>query len=83
MFRHLLRSDRHGGPRRYVSGRFRTLLWIVFPAYVLLQVFIIYQKAAGNFTFAAMNLAILASEAGFGRFISEVVEELFQKKGEG
>lgn len=79
MYRHLFRSSLGEGPRRYVPARLRGLLWLFFPAYVLLQVFLVTQKAYGNMSFATMNLALLAVETGFGQFVGEVVEEVFKK----
>lgn len=79
MYRHLFRAGLTEGPRRYVPGRFRTLLWVVFPIYFLVQLFLVSQKAYGNMTFTAMNLALLAVETGFGTFVGEVVEGVFKK----
>jgi hypothetical protein len=79
MYRLLFRASLGDEPRRYVPARFRSLLWLVFPAYVLLQVFLVSLKAAGNVSFATVSLALLAVETGFGQFVGEVVEGVFKK----
>lgn len=81
MFRELFRAGLDASaPQRYVARRFRTFAWIIFPVYALVQVFIVYQKAAGEFTFTMMNLALLGVEAGMGRFVGELVDGVFKKK---
>ena len=80
MFRELFRTSLDSSaPQRYVARRFRTLAWLIFSAYALVQVFIVTQKATGAFTFTMMNLALLGVEAGMGRFVGELVEGVFKK----
>ncbi len=80
MFRELFRAGLDtSSPQRYVARRFRTFAWLIFPAYALVQIFIVYQKAMGDFTFTMMNLALLGVEAGMGRFVGELVEGVFKK----
>ena len=46
----------------------------------MVQVFLVTEKVKGNITFTTMNLALIAVEAGMGRFIGEMVEGLFKEK---
>jgi len=80
MFRELFRAGLDtSAPQRYVARRFRTFAWLIFSAYALVQVFIVTQKAMGDFSFTMMNLALLGVEAGMGRFVGELVEGVFKK----
>jgi hypothetical protein len=81
MFKALFRSGIAGdGPKRFVPTRFRTIAWVVFIGYTVVQVFLVTEKVKGNITFTTMNLALVAVEAGMGRFIGEMVEGLFKEK---
>jgi len=51
-----------------------------FFGYTVVQVFLVTEKVKGNITFTTMNLALVAVEAGMGRFIGEMVEGLFKEK---
>jgi hypothetical protein len=46
----------------------------------VVQVFLVTEKVKGNITFTTMNLALVAVEAGMGRFTGEMVEGLFKEK---
>jgi hypothetical protein len=46
----------------------------------VVQVFLVTEKVKGNITFTTMNLALVAVEAGMGRFTGEMVEGLFKKE---
>ena len=46
----------------------------------IIMVFLVTEKVKGNITFTTMNLALVAVEAGMGRFIGEMVEGLFKEK---
>ncbi|MCB0527330.1 MAG: hypothetical protein KDC61_19115 [Saprospiraceae bacterium] len=81
MFRSLFRTSiESSAPRRFVSPRFRTLVWLAFMAYFVVQAFLIVQKVKGNLSFELASLAFAAVETALGQFMSEVVEGIFKKE---
>ncbi len=81
MFRSLFRASiDNSAPRRYVSLRFRTFVWLAFAAYFAVQAFLIVQKVKGNLSFELASLAFVAVETALGQFMSEIVEGVFRKK---
>lgn len=81
MFRSLFRASiDNAAPRRYVATHFRTLVWLAFAAYFLLQAFLIVQKVKGHLSFELASLAFAAVETALGQFMSEIVEGVFKKE---
>ena len=81
MFRSLFRASIDSdAPRRYVSTRFRNLVWLAFGAYVLVQAFLIVQKVKGNLSFEMASFAFVGVETALGQFMSVVLEGVFKKE---
>jgi hypothetical protein len=81
MFRSLFRASIDGdSPQRYVSTRFRTLVFVAFTAYFFVQAFLIVQKVVGNLSFEMASLAFVGVETALGQFMGEIVEGVFRKE---
>lgn len=81
MFRSLFRTSiESDAQRRFVSTRFRTLVWLAFMAYFVVQAFLIVQKVKGHLSFELASLAFAAVETALGQFMSEIVEGIFKKE---
>lgn len=81
MFRSLFRSSiDSAAPRRYVSTRFRTLVWMAFLVYFVVQAFLIVQKVEGQLSFELASLAFVSVETALGQFMSEILEGVFKKE---
>jgi hypothetical protein len=81
MFRSLFQTGVAGNvQRRYVPLQFRNLIWLIFPSYIALQIFITIKKVQGDLPFEMATVAFLAVETGLGVFMGEMVDGLFKKK---
>jgi hypothetical protein len=80
MFRSLFKTGVEGYAQvRYVPTQFRSLVWVIFPSYILAQIVITILKMHGDLRFETASAAFLAVETGLSLYMNEVVEGLFKK----
>lgn len=78
MFRSLFSGSMNSyTQRRFVQKRFRSLLFLIFLAYTIIQFFIIVEKVKGNLTFEFATLGFVSVEIGLWRFMSMITDGVF------
>lgn len=78
MFRSLFRgSIDNYAQRRFVQKRFRSLLFLIFLSYTIIQSFIIVEKVKGNLSFEFVTLGFVSVEIGLWRFMNMVTNGVF------
>lgn len=83
MFGSLFKSGIEGNqPRRFVAVRFRNLIFISFTVYILIQFFLIINKANGNLPFELASSSFVAVETIMGVLMGEITIRIF-RRGDG
>lgn len=68
--------------RKFVAGPLVAFGWWLFPLYVVVILWFINRKAAGDLSFAEMNIGLGLVESVLGGYVGQIVMAFFKKSGD-